>query len=163
MVAIAPRNRAGHDRSPRLDLPLTWGPHLLCPYWEKVKGENARRLPARRFVSHEDGVAGAGAIQAAADAFDFDVEAAVAQTLLEFAIFAGRPDRQHAINFESGEGGGDAAIVIKAGVVRAAERGRAVVHVEQHGVEVAGARTESDGDVVAFDAHAGIIERLAGE
>jgi hypothetical protein len=49
--------------------------------------------PPRRFVTQEDGMPGTALFQAASHALHFDREPAMAQTLLEFPILAGRPDR----------------------------------------------------------------------
>ena len=108
-------------------------------------------------------MAGTAAFQSAADVFHFDGESAMAQALLEFLVLSGGPDGQHAVALESGEGGGDSAVVVEAGVVRSGEGGRAVVHVKQHGVELAAPRGECDSDVIDLDLHARIRQRISGE
>jgi hypothetical protein len=114
-------------------------------------------------VGEEDRVAGTALFQASADVLYLDGEPAMAQALLEFFVLSGGPDGQHAVALESGEGGGDSAVVVEAGIVRAGEGGRAIVYVEEHGVELAAPRSECDGDVVDLDLHARIYQRISGE
>ncbi len=76
--------------------------------------------------------------QVATHALHLDVESALAQALLEFSIFLCRPDSQHTLHLKSRAGGGYSPGVIEAGVVRGGKCGRAVVHVQQHDVKLAG-------------------------
>ena len=126
-------------------------------------GGSGAGLSSSGFVGEEDRVARAAFFQAGADAFHFDGETAVAQALFELFVFAGGPDGEDAIYLESGVGGGDSAVVVEAGIVRAGESGGAVVDVEEDGVELGAARCEDDGDVIDLDADAIVCERICGE
>jgi hypothetical protein len=83
-------------------------------------------------------VAGTALFQATTHALHLDVESAAAQALLEFSIIPGRPDSQDPLHLESRASGGYSVIVIERCVVRGGKCGRAVVHVEDHSVELAG-------------------------
>lgn len=108
-------------------------------------------------------MAGTAAFQAAADMFHLDGEPAMAQALLELFVLSCGPDGQHAVALKSCEGDGDSAVVVEAGIVRAGEGGRAVVHIKEHGIELAAPRGECDGDVVDLDLYARIRKRISGE
>ena len=108
-------------------------------------------------MTQKNNVAGTALFQAAAHLLDLDVELAMAQALLEFSILMGRPDGQHPVFLESRAGGGYSTIVIELGVVRGGKCGRAVVHIEQHGVEPVRVRSERDRNVIHFDAHTRIL------
>src|SRR5947207_1043167 len=51
-----------------------------------------------RFVSQKDSVAGAALLQAGANALHLDRKPAIAKALLEFPVFASRPNSQHPAN-----------------------------------------------------------------
>ena len=116
-----------------------------------------------RFVTQKDSVVGAALFQATADALHLDGEPAIAQALLEFSILSGGPDGQHPAHLESRASGGESPVVVEPGVVRCGKRRRAVVHVEEHGIEPAGARTERDSDVTHLDPHSLILQRMSRE
>ena len=114
-------------------------------------------------MGDKDCVAWAAFFQAAADVFHFDGEPAVSQALLEFFVFAGGPDGEHAIHLEGAVGSGDTSVIVEAGIVRSGESGGTVVDVEQDGVELGAVRSEDKGDVIDFDADATVRERICGE
>src|SRR5271168_4180605 len=99
--------------------------------------------------------------QAATHALHLDVEPAPPQALLEFSILSRRPERQHPIHPERRVRRGYSAVVIKPSVSRVRKGARAVVHVEQHGIEFSEARTERDRDVTDFHPNALILQRMS--
>jgi len=82
------------------------------------------------------------------------------QPPLESAIIARRPEGQHTSRSERREPTNKTRRFIKPRVRRRGQRGRPVIHVEQHGVETAWARSQRHGDVTGFDAHARIVQRV---
>jgi hypothetical protein len=120
-----------------------------------VKGKMKATLG---FVREKDGVAGATLVSAGADALELDAESGVAKALFEIFILLRGPDSEHTIVFESGVGRGYATVVIEGRVVRGGEGGGAVVHVEQHGIELCEARIQYDGDVAGLDVDARIVQ-----
>ena len=105
---------------------------ILIPNW------NPRKLDvfASRFASEVDGVAGAPFYCVAADVMDLRFELSGAQKLHEFSIELNGPDSQNTIRLESLTGGGKSVAVIKCAVRRDRESGRAIVHVEDYGIEL---------------------------
>src|SRR5271154_2131644 len=99
------------------------------------------------FLAYKNSVARPALFQAAAHALHLHVESASAQSLLEFSILTRRPNRQHAIHLERRAGRGDSVLVIEPVVARVGKCARAVVHVEQYGVELPRTRTKRDADV----------------
>src|SRR5439155_24561659 len=80
-------------------------------------GDRMRCCPiSLRPAGQKNCVAGTTLPQPAAHALHFDPESRIAQALLEFPIFPGRPHGQHAIAFESGANGGQSAIVVEPAV-----------------------------------------------
>src|SRR5260221_5464027 len=99
-------------------------------------------------------------LQAGAHALDLDAESGVPQALLELAIVPRRPDRENPAGPERRASRGESRVVVEAGVSRCGERVRAVVHVEQNGVERVDARPEHDRDVPRVDTHPPILQRV---
>ena len=57
----------------------------------------------------------------------------------------------------------DAAVAVEPAVGRSGQGVRAVVHVEQHGVELGGAPAQRRGHIDFFHAHAPVLERVTGK
>jgi len=60
-------------------------------------------------------------------------------------------------------GGGYALCVVERGVLRGGERGRAVVDIEEDGVKLLRVAAQDDGDIGDFDAHARVVQGIAGQ
>ena len=89
------------------------------------------------------------------------LESALAQALLELSVLSGRPDSQHPLHLERRVDSGNSAVVIKPCVVRGGHCRRAVVHIQQHGIELAKARTEYRPNVSCLHSHALVLQRLS--
>ena len=114
-------------------------------------------------MTQKDRVPGTTLFQAAAHVLDLDGEPPMAEASLEFPVLSGRPDGQYSVHLESSEGGGDSAVVVEPIIVWRGKAGRAIVHVKQHGIELTSVRSECDGDIIDFDAHARIRQRVSGQ
>ena len=68
-------------------------------------------------MTQKDRVVGATLFQAAAHTLYLDGEPAMAQALLEFPIFSGRPDSQHPVLPECIESGSYSLVVVKPCIV----------------------------------------------
>src|SRR2546423_6655451 len=102
----------------------------------------------------------AALLQAAAHALHFDTEAVIAQALLEFSVFPGRPDGEHAIDLQSCANGGQSAVVIKPAVFGCGKSGRSVVHIKEDRIKLIASRTEYVGDVTHIDSHTPVFQGM---
>ena len=102
-------------------------------------------------MTEEDGVSRAALLEAASYALGLDGEAVVAEAVLEFLIVPGGPDREDAVGAQRGARGGQAGVCVERRVARLGKGDRAVVDVEQHGVEVGARLAQDHRDVAALD------------
>lgn len=114
-------------------------------------------------MAEEDRVAGTALLQAGSHTFNLDAEPGVPETLLELPIVPGRPHGDHTIRLERVARGGDTPVVVQPSIVRLGERCRAIVDVEQHGIEASSARAQYVSDVTHFDPHAPVLQGMRCE
>lgn len=114
-------------------------------------------------MAEENRVSGTALLQARSHPLNFDCESGVSETLLEFPIVPCRPHGDHTIWLERVARGGNTPVAVQSGIVRLGERCRAIVDVEQHGVEAVSARAEHVSDVTHFDPHASVFQGMRCE
>ena len=103
---------------------------------------------------------GAALFPAGAHARALDVEALAAQPAREAVIIPGRPYRQHSARRQRGVRSRQPRRAVETAVQAGGERSRAVVHVEQDGVEAARVGAQREADVLDGDAHPRVAQRI---
>src|SRR5438105_4687816 len=103
-------------------------------------------------------MARAALLQASPDALHSDREPRMPQPLFEAAIVPRRPDRQDAAVGERRAYGRQSFVAVQARVVPGGECFRAVVDVEEHGIEPPPARAQRRRDIADFDLYAPVLQ-----
>src|ERR1700735_1053233 len=111
----------------------------------------------------EDRVVRPSSLQTPAHAVRLDEKAVIPQPVLELHVVSRRPDRVDAVLAEGRSCVGEARVAVESAVAGLGERRRAVVDVEEGGVEAMGAIAEGGRDVTELDPYAAVPERMAGE
>jgi hypothetical protein len=107
-------------------------------------------------VPDEDGVARPALAQAGAHPRHFHEKSVEAETLFELPVFPRRPDGKRSAGTECRKGRGNAGIVVESCVVGGCERRRAVVRIQEHGVEATGVRAQRKTHIRSLDPDARI-------